>query len=670
MRGRRRNPARDQHESRRQLALLALLGLTLIELARAFQVGVLQHTRWLRRAEGQQGDTVAVPAPRGTIYDRDGVPLASSREVYIVALAPREVTDTPLVQRRMRQELGLDAQEIHGYFARPRNWAPLPGRYEETTRAKLQGIRGFYTEPVMRRFYPHGDLAAELLGNVNLYGEVAGGVEQELDSMLAGRNGKAVKRIDSRGRAIPGAMLRVTEPVPGQDVYLTVNAELQEIATDALVNALKDTGADGGEMLIIDPRTGEILAAASRSTNSTVRTWTGATAPYEPGSTIKPFTVASLLAQGRAALSDSIYAEEGSYRLNGRTITDTHPNGWLTLRQAFLESSNIVMAKVSSRMEPAEQYRLLRDFGFGVPTGIEYPSESGGRLRKPNDWSKQSQASLAFGYEISVTPLQLAMAYAALANGGVLMEPLLVREIRARDGRIFRSAEPHALRRVVPSSVAAQMRELMAEVVEKGTGKSASLGSWRVAGKTGTARYSAGGHYVSGAYIATFAGFFPADDPQIVFLVKLDRPRGDYYASQTAAPVTRATLQAALAARGTPLDRAAIMLAGPEVSAATTARGPRLVSAARTEVSAAAAAEEPVVLHPDEAPAKQQAGEVAPAKVPDVAGASLRNAVRALHVAGFRVRVEGSGRVRGTVPNAGAAVRAGGTVVVVAGGAQ
>lgn len=647
------------HEVRRRLALGVLVLASLGLLTHAFRLQVVEHGYWLRKAEVQHADTVRVPAARGTIYDRDGVPLASSREVYIVAVAPPEVKDTALVIGKLREELGLSAASARQVFRGRKRWVPLPGRFEETARAALSGVPGVHFEPTWRRFYPHGELAAEVLGRVNLVGEVGGGLEQELDSILAGRDGKAVKRVDSYGRPIPGAMVRVSEPEPGRDVVLTLDVELQEIATDALRDAIETTGAAGGDLLIVDPETGEILAAVSRTSRGRAATWAGATTPYEPGSTIKPFTVASLLAEGAATLEDSIFAEDGSYRLNGRTITDVHGYGWLTLREAFLHSSNIVMAKAAHRLAPERQYARLRDFGFGAPTGVGYPAEASGRLRRPDDWSRQSQASLAFGYEVSVTPLQLVMGYAAIANGGVLMEPLLVRQVRSRSGAIYRERGPRAVRRALEPDVAAKLRTLLTQVVEEGTGQAAALDEWRVAGKTGTARFAANGRYVSGAYISTFAGFFPAEEPQIVFLVKLDRPQGQYYGGQTAAPVTRATLQAALAARGTPLDRSKGTLAGIETAPAEEPDDNRRVAFA--SVSQAA---EPVVVRPVLVRTASDADAADPPLVPDVRGEALRDAVRALHAAGFRVRVRGSGTVVSTEPSAGERAEPGSLVVV------
>jgi cell division protein FtsI (penicillin-binding protein 3) len=479
-------------------------------------------------------------------------------------------------------------------------------------------------------------------------------------------------------------MVPILEPSPGRDVVLTIDVDLQEIAADALREALATTNAESAEMVIVDPHTGEVLAAVSSARGERRTTWAAATEPYEPGSTIKPFTIAALLSEERATLDDRFHGENGSYRLNGRTINDVNGHEWLTLREAFLVSSNIVMAKAAARLGNDAQYQRLRDFGFGSPTGIGYPGESAGRLWSIERWSRQSPASLAFGYEIAVTPLQLAMAYAAIANGGVLLEPVLVREVRARDGTVQRTAPHRVVRRVLDSRIAAQVRSLLGEVVERGTGQNAALGEWKVAGKTGTARFAANGRYVPGAYIATFAGFFPADDPQIVFLVKLDRPRGDYYGGLTAAPVTRATLQAALAARGTPLDRsqlAGIEWTGRTESGTSAGQSDAEAGAEAGEASAtdgscwtctrfvSASDREAVVLRPAVAvrdgTAKREA-----AVVPDVSGEPVRDAVRVLHAAGFSVRLEGSGEVVATEPAAGQQARLGRTVVVRARGAR
>lgn len=547
-----------RHGLRRRLLVFGLLAFAALLGARAFELTVVEHEVWVSRAGEQHAHGLELPAPRGTIYDRDGVPLAASRDAYSLAIATREVTDASALAATLRADADLTAAQAAQAVDRRDPWRVLPGRFGEEAREALDGIPGVHFQRVVERFYPHGALGAEVLGRVNAASDALGGIELEFDSLLAGRPGLAVVRHGPDGRPIPGMMLRVADPEPGRDVVLTIDYELQAIADDALHNAVTATGAAGGDLLLIDPRTGDVLAAVSRDAGRTASNWNGATTPFEPGSTMKPFAVAALLGERRATLEDSIHGEDGRYAIHGRVLTDVHEHGWLTLAEGLRESSNVVLAKAASLLTPAQQYTYLRDFGFGSPTGVTYPAESGGVLRRPRAWSKQSSASLAIGYEIAATPLQLALAYAAIANGGVLVEPRLVKEIRSRDGRVERRFAPRAVRRAVSPHVADAMRTVLVGAVETGTGHAAAMGPFRLAGKTGTVRVTADGRYVGGAYRSTFAGFFPAVDPQLVFVVKLDRPRGDYYGGLTAAPVTRATLEAALAARSTAFDRRAI----------------------------------------------------------------------------------------------------------------
>jgi cell division protein FtsI (penicillin-binding protein 3) len=459
-------------------------------------------------------------------------------------------------------------------------------------------------------------------------------------------------------------MLRAIEPAPGRDVYLTIDYDLQEIAEAALTEAVLSNRARGGELVMADPATGEILAAVSRSGDGRARDWRGVTVPYEPGSTIKPFTVAALLGLGRATLGDSVFGEDGFHeRLN---LTDTHPHAWITLGDALRESSNIGVAKMAERLERSEQYLALRGFGFGSPTGVSYPSESAGRLTRPSQWSWSSPSRLSIGYEISVTPLQMAMAYGALANGGVLFEPRLVREVRSRDGRVEQKHEPRVVRRVISEQVADRIRDVLVDAVEAGTGQQASMGAFHVAGKTGTARIAENGRYRPGAYTASFAGFFPADDPQLVFVVKLDEPHGPYYGGIAAAPVGRATLEAALATRNTPIDRSAI--ARPPQRAAMHVE-PRQPDASAPTVQRARAGSSGVVRvvsrsATESAPrGSSQSDEMR--TVPDVSGMTMRDAVRRLHDSGFRLHLEGNGRIGRTVPSAGEKVGAAGVVRVI-----
>lgn len=647
---------------RRRVLLVGVLAAIVVVIARTAHLTLREGEYWTERAAQQHADGLTLPAPRGTIYDRNGVPLAASRDVYRIAIAPREVRDRERIITALNEVGGMKVSDARRATDTKRRWVVLPGRFGAAAREALDGVPGVHFETVQQRFYPHGSVAIELLGRVNAEGRALGGLELELDDVLRGEPGRATVRRDSRGRAIPGAMVRTVEPRAGNDVYLTIDAELQSIADEALRTAVDSTDAESGEFVLLDPRTGEVLAAASRGAGGAASNWRAVTVPYEPGSTLKPFLVASLLASGRARMDDSVFAENGHWYYHGRTINDVHGYGWLSVHEALEKSSNVAMAKLSMRLDPPTQYQYLRDFGFGSPTAVRYPSESGGLLRPPRQWSRQSQPSLAIGYEIAVTPLQMALAYGAIANGGELLEPRLVREVRAHDGRIQQSFERRVVRRVIPERTADQLREALVAVVEGGTGKRASLGPFVVAGKTGTARIAERGRYVPGAYTASFAGFFPADDPQLVFLAKLDEPKGAYYGGLTAAPITRNALEAALAAHHAPFDRRSV---ASEPELLPVPADPVAVRPARTDGTRNTTPPGPFILALDDRAAAPRTPEAVPVEVPDVAGMAVRDAVQALHAAGLRVQVEGTGTVAGTWPAEDAAVARGAMVRVL-----
>ncbi|MBT8489095.1 MAG: PASTA domain-containing protein, partial [Gemmatimonadetes bacterium] len=415
---------------------------------------------------------------------------------------------------------------------------------------------------------------------------------------------------------------------------------------------IEEHDAVGGDVIITNPRSGDVLALVSIQ-NGHSGALSAVNTSFEPGSTLKPFTVAALLKHDLASLSDTVDAEDGSWEVAGRLINDTHTEGRMTIREALRESSNVGIAKAAQALVPGVQYENLRDFGFGTRSGIELPGETPGTLRRPGEWSGQSPASLAIGYEIAVTPLQMAMAYGALANGGLLMRPRLIRQLRDADGSMVEEYEPEVVRRVLDVGTAEAVGRALVDVVEDGTGTLARLGSFQVAGKSGTARFSSGGRYLPGEYSSSFVGYFPADAPQLVVFVKLDRPRsGEYYGGAVAAPVTRATMEAALAANSLNLGE---LLASSRVPR-------RRVPADMTPIFAALPLEP--ALPPLEAPETtgEEGATSRSVAVPDVSGLPARIAVRHLHRYGLRVEQSGTGDVVRTVPPAGSQILPGDTV--------
>ncbi len=629
------------------LALLVLLG-------RAAEVQVVQGRRWAAQATAARTERVVLPARRGGLTDRRGTPIAVTQETYHVGIAPNELKDPAGDGEAIARALRLAPVDVRR--ALRQRYAYFGGPYGAATVEPIRARRGVHLEPVLNRFYPSPGLAGAVIGGVDNDGRGASGLERTLDSLIAGVPGSAVVLKDRAGREYVSPARVIAGPLAGNDVVLTLDAELQEIAQRALDEALRRMDADGGDVVMLDPATGELLAVASRRRDGTARP-SAFTDTFEPGSVAKIFAAAGLLALGRVKPGERVSGEGGRWKLLDRTIVDEEPLPSLTLADAIRVSSNIALVKFARRLEPAEQYGVLRDFGFGAPTGVEFPSEATGRLRPPAQWTRPSAASLAIGYEMSVTPLQLAAAYGAIANDGVLLEPTLLKEVRSPAGDVLYRHRPAPVRRVVTADVARRLRELLHGAAQRGTGEEGTLATFQIAAKTGTARRVVGGRYAPGEYTASFAALFPADHPQLVVVVKIDNPRkGSYFAAHTAAPVTRAMLQQALAARQVALDRARLTDAGgAPVALASTAGPPQ-----PAEEEAGAPAVLPWPLPPDSA----RGALAARRAVPDVTGLPLREAVRALHRRGFRVVLKGFGVTHHTWPAAGDSAAAGTTVTL------
>jgi len=634
--------------------------VVLIILARAAQLQVIQGARWAEQASRQRTERAILPAKRGGLYDRTGVPLARSQEFYHVGIAPNELHDRVSASRIIARQLGISRREFSRELASGKRWIYYHGPYTASQVQPLRRIGGIHLSRTFQRFYPAYALARPIIGGLSPDRAVgAAGLELSLDSILKGQPGEAVLLKDRAGRRYDSPARLVREPVAGNDVTLTIDAELQEIAERGLADALTAMRAEGGDVVFLDPTTGELLALASLQARGrgliAVRASTF-TDPFEPGSTAKLFTAAALLAHGRASSADAVFAEGGTWHMpitsSGRTrlISDVHKvSGTLTLARAIQVSSNVGMAKFSLRLTPEEQYEMLRDFGFGAPTGAEFPSESRGRLARPDQWEPMyTRASMAMGYELGVTPVQLAVAYGAIANDGLLLTPTLVREIRNPNGELLYRHRPELVRQVVSPQIAAQLREFLKDAAgEGGTGEEAQMANYTILGKTGTAVRFEGGRYVKGEYTASFAALFPADRPQLVVIVKIDNPKGKYYGGLTAAPVTRTMLQQALASRRVAIDRS--RLADTEGSRRRAAH-PQPLTPRVTRV-----------LSWPSRPIDSAAAERA---VPEMVGRSIRQAALTLHRQGFRVSLRGMGRVTRTEPAAGESALPGTTVIV------
>jgi cell division protein FtsI (penicillin-binding protein 3) len=655
------------------LAHAVLAAFAVAILFKAADVQLVQGTRWRARAARQQTAERVVPAPRGDIMDATHRILAQSRETVRLEIAPREVTE-PRKLKAALSKLRVDPALIARAIDTSSKYLTVPKQFLAVDAAPAIALGGVHSFATIAREDAVSAGTEGLVGHVDADNKAVDGLEFSLDSILRGQPGTATIVRDSHGQGRESPIEPGTAPVKGNSVVLTINADLQEIAERALADAVARMGAEGGDIVVLDPHTGAVRAMASRRLDPKQTAATVITEPFEPGSTAKPFLAAGLIDRGRVADHDSVDTGDGVYEINGREIHDEHHIGRAPLADVIRWSSNIGIVKFSSRLSEREEFETLRDFGFGTTTGVPYPTESGGTLRAPKAWSKQSPASLAMGYEVSVTPLQLASAYAVFANGGKLVEPALVDEILSPDGTVRYRHTPRVVRQVVSPATADKLRHLLLDVVDEGTALQAALDNYLLAGKTGTPRGSVKGHYVAGRYNPNFVGLFPGDNPQYVIVVKLTAPQSSIFAAETAAPVTKAILQAALAARDAALDRgklASSVVPSKRDSARETVQQAGTLAPTMTEQVATTAAPAPAA-QPQPAPhdvegepivvaLPMSAPRLAPSvvrPVPDVRGLPLRDAVRSLHGAGFRVRIargSGSGSSpTSTAPAAGA----------------
>jgi cell division protein FtsI (penicillin-binding protein 3) len=620
----------------------------LIVVARAFHVQVASGD-WLREmAQDQHLRKLRVSPRRGAIYDRHGAELAVSVDVDSVYANPRRVRamdqDPKIVARRIAKILDVDAQTLAKRLAADRYfvWIKRHVTPHEATRIRELGIPGIELTSEARRYYPNRHLAAHLLGFADIDGRGIEGVELAYEDRLRGSDRRVEAIRDRRGHVVFADDLQDDRSMQGHNVVLTIDKAIQHAAERELALGIRTFEARGGSIVVMDPSTGELLAIANYppfnpnepSKHPIAHRRNRALVDrFEPGSTIKPFTMAAALAAGAVKPNQLINCENGAARIAGRVLHDAHPYEWLTPTQILAHSSNIGTAKIGLELGKKQLYRAFRRFGFGEPTGLGVPGETAGVLRHYQRWYEIDTAAVSFGQSMAVTNVQLATAMSAIANGGRLMQPMLVRRMTNGHGATIEEMKPQVRRQVVSRHVAKLIGQMLTSVTEPGgTAMEAAVEGYLVAGKTGTAQkadYVHGG-YAKDKWLASFVGFAPAERPSVVISVVIDEPVIAHYGGTVAGPVFRRVAEVALRHMGIlPEGRQAVVEESKEER--------RVVVEAEP-----AAREEPV----DE-------GESA---IPDVRSLPLRQAVVALHARSLVPEVTGSGIVIAQEPPPGRAV--------------
>ncbi len=541
---------------------------------RFYDLQVVRYDHYSNKAGRQQQRVITLDPPRGTIYDAQGRELAVSIQVDSLYAVPPEIEDPAAVSAAVARAVpGLDGARLARQLTGDREFVWVARKLDPPVAAKVHALKlkGLYFVPETKRYYPMGELAAQVLGYVGTDNHGLAGLELVYDREITGKPGKRTVLRDARQGTVAAPDLSSAEPQPGQDLYLTLDATVQHIAERELARAIEERHAKRGSALFLDPRTGGVLAMASYPTfdpNDFERyppeSWRNRAIAdvYEPGSTFKIVTAAAALEAGVVREDERIDCGMGSITLyKDIRVHDHERYGLLTFAQVIAHSSNIGVIRVAQRLSSQRFYDTIRGLGFGRPLGIDLPGEGAGILHPVERWGLLEKDYIAFGQGVSVTPLQLVAAAGAVANGGVLLRPHVVDAVsrgeRTEPGggiRLAKYAAPPVVGRPISAATASELTRLLEGVVIEGTGRSAAIAGYRVAGKTGTAQIPLHGGYHG--YLPSFVGFAPADRPALVGLVAIAEPQGnEYYGAQVAAPAFGAITRQVLLYRGVHPER-------------------------------------------------------------------------------------------------------------------
>jgi cell division protein FtsI (penicillin-binding protein 3) len=532
------------------LALCFFILAYFLVIGKLFKLQVVDHAAFSEAAAGQYQKLITLQARRGLIRDRNGVILAANAYVEQFAVEPKYIQDKEKLAERFSEVFGKPAKLYLAIFNdTSRKYVVIEKEVPIDIASQLDSVKdhGLVREMESRRNYAFNERASHVLGFTSKDGRGLAGIELFDNKDLAGKDGSQILQVDGHGIRRPDVDYPKTPAVDGDNLTLTIDESIQSFAETALKAGVETAKAEAGIAIVMRPSTGEILAIANvpdfnpnnfgLATNEMLRD-RAITDAYEPGSTIKVLTASAVLEDGLMRPDDKVDAEHGHWNPEpGVRITDTHPYGILTFRQALEKSSNISFAKISDRLDKRRFYKYLRDFGIGNYTGIDLPGEVKGVLHKPASWQSNSKRYMAFGYELTATPIQMATAYATVANMGIMMKPYLIAKREGLDGTI--ETEPQEIRRVVSEATCRTLIGMMEGVVDSGTATLTKIKGVRIAGKTGTAQQLVDGHWSKEHYTSSFTGFFPAEKPEYLISVILRSPHNGYYGGTVSGPIFR-----------------------------------------------------------------------------------------------------------------------------------
>ena len=531
-----------------EAVFLAFLLFLLFCIFRLFYVQFFRSSYLSGIARKQHNLFVELEPNRGTIFDTNFKPQAFNIPVDSVYAAPNEIKDKETVIRLLSPILNMDSASLRDRLYRKKSFIWLTRKItpEQAAAIKKLNIKGIGLIKESKRSYPNGYLGSHIVGFAGMDNTGQEGLELYCDKYLKGEPGWALFLRDARQKKLD-LWERMVLPKDGFDIVLTVDEVIQYIAERELDKAFKKFNARGASIVVMDPHTGAILALASRPTfdlnernaiNKEIMRDRPITDMFEPGSVFKVVTASAALEEKKVTEEDKFFCENGQYRVGPHILHDHTSHGWLTFREVVEQSSNIGTVKVAQKLGPDTIYKYMKLFGFGTKTGIDLPGEISGVAKPPRAWSKISIAAIPIGQEVGVTTIQLACAISAIANGGQLMKPYIIKEIRDKQGELLKQYQPVLTNKVISLDTANRIKKILTGVIEEGTGKMARVEGFTAAGKTGTAqKLEPNGAYSHNKFVASFIGFAPAEDPVVTIVVSLDEPHPQYFGGVVAAPV-------------------------------------------------------------------------------------------------------------------------------------